>query len=259
MPYIERTVCAGPVVEVRKCYASRVHSAGAERSPNREKTSAAQERVNERHAEEQLRWKINANFRRGDFHLVLHYYDKAVELEQAEEDRREFLRLLRRECKRRGLPWKYIACTETKRMTNVHHHILLPAMDMGLLADVWSRVVGKSVGNISVKPLDDRGNHAKLASYLMKESRSTMRRYREAGKRGKRFTCSKGLCIPKPTYRVVQARTWSNDPKAKKGYRLWKDEDGAVARCGVHELTGWPWMEYTQIWAGDGDPPNMRR
>lgn len=255
MPYIERVVRAGPTIEVKKCYTGRVHTDGAERSPNRERTSAAQARVNERKAEEQLRWKINANFRKGDYHLVLHYYDKTVELEQAERDKKEFLRLLRKECKRRGLEWKYIACTETKRMTNVHHHILLPQMDVTMLAEIWSKVAGEKVGNISVKPLDSRGNHAKLAHYLMKESRSTMRRCAEQGKRGKRFSCSKGLIIPKPTYRMVQARTWTKDPKAKKGYVLWKDEDGAVTRSGVHELTGWPWMEYTQIWSGSGSPP----
>lgn len=250
MPYVERIVKAGDVIEHKKMFTARVHTQGAARAKNENKTRAAVEKVNDRKAEEQLRWLLNANFRRGDYHLVLHYYDKGVTLEQAEKDRKEFLRLCRREYRRREVDWKYIACTETKRMTNIHHHIVIKPMDIDALQSIWERVLGGRSGHLSVMPLDRRGNHAKLAGYLLKETAATMRRYRDAGIRGKRFSTSKGLVRPKPTYRIVLAKTWTNDPRPRKGYQLLKDDNGDVVRAGISALTGWPWMEYFEIRAG---------
>lgn len=259
MPYIERTVTAGPVRETLKTFTGRVHTAGATRGKNCGKTSKAQEKVNERLAEEKLRWKLNANFGAGDYHLVLHYYDKGTTLEKAEEDKREFLRLLRREYRKAGVAWKYVACTETERMTNVHHHVILPAAEVEIIAKTWERVVGLDGGNISIKPLDKRGNHAKLANYLIKETRSTVARYREIGKRYKRFTSAKGMEQPEPEYRVIHAATWAKEPKQRQGYVILKDDNGETVRCGVHEITGWPWMEYMELWVGTGAPPRAKR
>lgn len=247
MPYVMRIVEAGPIRETLKTFTGRIHTPGATRGEIRGSTSEAQEKVNERVAEERLRWKLNANFCPGDYHTVLHYYDKGTTLEKAEEDKKEFLRILRKECKKLGIMWKYVACTETKRMTNVHHHIIMPAVDVAVLFEVWERVVGQGNGNVSIKPLDKRGNHAKLARYLMKETRSTVRRYKENGKRYKRFSCSKGLVQPEPEYKVIQAANWAKEPKPRKGYVLLKDDNGDTYRAGVHEVNGWPWQEYFEL------------
>lgn len=61
MPYVHRTVVCGETVEHRKMYSSRVHSKEVKprkRSSEKE-TSKRQERINERVAEEHLRWLIN--------------------------------------------------------------------------------------------------------------------------------------------------------------------------------------------------------
>ena len=182
MPYVHRTVVCGETVEHRKMYSSRVHSKEVKprkRSSERE-TSKCQERINERVAEEHLRWLINCNYHYGDFHLVLHYWCKTITLEQAERDRAAFFRELRKAYAKAGKRLKYIAVLETKHMTNVHHHILLPRFDAQIIAAAWTKVTN-GAGSISFQMLDDRKNHAKLASYLIKESRSTMRRCREQG------------------------------------------------------------------------------
>lgn len=256
MPYTERVVVAGKIRETKKMYTGRVHTHGAARGPRQGKTREAQEKVNDRRAEEELRWKLNANFGAGDLHLVLHYCDKPQDLQKAEADKQRFLRLLRGAVKKQGLPWKYIACTESKRMTNIHHHIILPQMDLETLRVLWEKTAG---GNISVRPMDNRGNHAKLANYLMKETRETIRRWRELGKRYKRFSAAQGMESPKPEYRTIYAGRWNEQPKARKGWALWKDEDGQTVRTGWHELTGWPWMEYTEIWTGGGRPPGRKQ
>ena len=86
MPYVERTVVAGVIRETRKMYTGRVHTVGAERAKKTGSTSQAQAKVNDRKAEEVLRWRLNANFTAGDYHLVLHYYDNPQELEKAEKN-----------------------------------------------------------------------------------------------------------------------------------------------------------------------------
>ena len=67
MPYVHRTVVCGETVEHRKMYSSRVHSKEVKprkRSSEKE-TSKRQERINERVAEEHLRWLINCNYHYG--------------------------------------------------------------------------------------------------------------------------------------------------------------------------------------------------
>ena len=255
MPYVERTVVAGGIRETKKMFTGRVHTRGVKRTKNTRATTQAQAKVNDRKTEENLRWILNANFMALDYHLVLHYYDKPQELFKSEKDKQRFLSLLRKECKARGIPWRFVTWTETKHMTNIHHHIILPAMDTTVLFLTWEKVVGMDGGNISIKPLDRRGNHAKLARYAMKETRKTAERYREAGKRYKRFSTAQGMIRPEPQYRVVNSSRWTEEPKPKKNYILLKDDDGSTTRSGIHEVNGWPWQEYFELWVGDGDQP----
>lgn len=102
-------------------------------------------------------------------------------------------------------------------------------------------------GSISFQMLDDRKNHAKLASYLIKESRSTMRRCREQGIRRRRYTCSAGMAKPEIRYQVAKAETWRKEPKARRGMHLYRFDDGSEYKSGWHEVSGWPWQEYYEI------------
>lgn len=147
MAYVHRVVKAGPCVEHKKMQSFRVHTKGVKRGPNIGHTTAKQERINEKAAEERLRWKINANFGHRDLHAVLHYYDKGRTFEQCIEDRKLFLKRLRRICQRRGITFKYIVVTETKRMTNPHHHVIISKMDPRSFwkpGRAWRRAAGMS-------------------------------------------------------------------------------------------------------------------
>lgn len=243
MPYVKRTVVAGDVIEVKKMYTARYGRRGS-RAAAVKATEEAQARVNERKLCEVLRWRIEANFRENDFHTVLHYNDKGQSLEKVYGDLRRFLDKLRREYKKRyQKPLKYIAVVETKRLTNPHIHLILPEMDIKIITRLWKEIAGGRVSNML---LDGRGFHADLAEYLMKESRSTAKR--NAGeKHKKRYWCSKNLTEPVIKYEVVPAASWKRDPKPKKGYYLYKYEDGSTTMEGVHEVTGYGWMEYIQV------------
>jgi hypothetical protein len=247
MPYMRRIVKAGRVIEYKKMQLSRIKIAGITwtRAAAEQPTTEAQEEANERKAEENMRWRINANFDEGDYHVTVHYRDKPQTFDKVLTDLQRFKEALRKDCKKRGVTLKYIAWTETKSMTRPHHHILLNQMDIRIIRDAWKSVV--PTGHISFVPLDDRGNHEQLASYAIKESRSTMRRYTEAtGKRGKRFTCSQNLVKPVAKYERVPASSWRDEPKPRKGYNLYKFDEGGTTQQGVTD-TGYPWQLYYEI------------
>lgn len=245
MPYIKRTVVAGSTIETKKFQNSRVHSFGAKRTANFKDTEKAQQKVNERKATEVLRWIINANFCEGDLHLCFHYGDKPQDFEKVVDDAQKLCEVLRVEYKKAGLVLKRILVIETKRMTNPHIHMVLNKCDIMLITEAWKKVSGK--GFVSFEPLDDRGNHAKLAEYLIKESKSTAARWKEGKKNKKRYWCSRNLVRPEPTYEVIQANTWTKEPKPRAGYYFFKDDEGETIHSGIHEITGWGWQEYTEI------------
>ena len=162
------------------------------------------------------------------------------------DNKATFLANLRKACRKKGIKYKAVVVIETKRMTNPHIHVIISRMDPEIIGDAWEEVP-RGGGGISFKPLDRRGNHAKLAAYLMKESRSTMEKYREIGKRGKRYSKTQNMDKPVITYKVVSSSSWRKEPKARKGAVLYKFDDGATCRAGWHEMTGYPYQEYFEV------------
>lgn len=245
MPYVKRTVVAGDVIETKKEFTPRIHTQGAKRAKNFGNTEEAQMKVNEKKSEEKLRWVLNANFSENDLHVVLHYGDKPQDFEQIEEDARKFLTVLKREVKKTNSVLKYVLCIETKRMTNPHIHIVLNDMDAKIIKEAWKKVVGKTY--VSITMLDDRGNHGDLASYFIKETKSTVKRWKEDKKHKKRFWCSQNLVHPEPVYEVIPAKTWKKEPTARAGFALFKNKDGETFRTGFHEISGYEWIEYFEV------------
>lgn len=245
MPYVKRTVVAGEVIETWKGYTARIHTKGAKRAKNLKDTEKAQMKCNERRAEENLRWQMNANFSKNDMHVVLQYWEKPTSIEEMEEDARKFLSVLRKECKKNGIVLKYVLTFETKRMSNPHIHIVLNKMSMEIITGSWEKVT--KLGSANFKPLDDRGNHAELASYLIKESKSTVARWKSGQKHKKRYWGSQNLVKPEPKYEIIQAKAWKKEPTPRAGYALYKDKEGATFRSGVHEISGYEWQEYFEV------------
>lgn len=246
MPYVHRLVKAGNTVEHRKMQSFRTGAKKTKRKPHEGTTSKVQAKINERVAEERLRWDINANFKYRDLHTVLHYNTKDTSFQQILKDKAKFLKELRKLCKKAGVSPKMVVVVETKRMTNPHIHVVINKIDPDIIADAWENVP-KGGGGVSFKPLDRRGNHTKLAHYLIKESRATMEKYKELGMRGKRYTKSQNMKKPEVIYQTSNASSWRKEPKARKGAFLYKFDDGSTQRAGIHEATGWPYQEYFEI------------
>jgi len=222
MPYIQETCRAGRTIEVRK-YRSWRWGVRGSREPWSAPTPEAQQRVNEAQAETKLRRLLNANFETGDYHLVLTYRKgEAPTPEEAKERLAAAIRKMRGAYRDEGNPLKYISVTEYRK-ARIHHHLIVPKTDLKLLTECWEW------GRIHVNPLDESGQWGKLASYLVKETKSCG---------GKRWNESRNLTRPEIKKEVIH-RNWTRKPRPPAGYEL----DGEPVE-GIHEVTGAEYQYY---------------
>lgn len=250
MPYVKRTTAAGRTVEVEYYYTSRYNKKGQKRADKVKPTPEAQAKVNKRQAERKLRLLLNANYGYGDYHVVLDYIRKPDTpdrtREQMKEDIAKFLRELRKLYKKAGKELKYIHVMEIGKKGARHHHLVINKLDTELLQQAWYKAY-EGHNRVKVFPLDDSGNYADLAAYLIKYTDSH-RTEEEGALMGKRYNCSKNLVRPEAEYEIVTSRAFyraSQEPKAPKGYYVLKD---SVAQ-GVNspEYYGYGWYRYTLI------------
>ena len=212
MPYIKRTVKAGPVIEIRKSFSSRYGSRGEVKRQKINLSPEAVQRINEKNAEEKLRWLLLENFRKGDWHLVITY--RKTERPNPDEAKKilaAFLRDLRKEFrKNQGEDLRYIAVTEWKSAA-IHHHIVIPTCDIRIVQKLWRR------GKVRGTDISDEEHLISLASYLIKETSQT---FREGVGYRKRWNASRNLKRSKIKTEIISQRTWVERPKPVKGYRL---------------------------------------
>ena len=98
---------------------------------------------------------------------------------------------------------------------------------------------------VKVFPLDDSGNYAELASYLIKYT-GTHKKGTDGALQGKRWNCSKNLVRPEPEYHIISDREYfKKEPKAIKGYYVDKNS----VSMGVHspEYYGYGYLRYTLV------------
>lgn len=235
MPYIQKTVRAGKTIEVFKYYSYRCKAKGAVRSGNYGKTPENVAKINQRNAENRLRWKINTNFQEGDYYVTLTYKreNRKAPLE-AKKELSLFLRQLRKKYKTAGKELKYIAVTEYENKAIHHHLIMNNAIDGKEIARLWR------YGRPCIKYLDSTGDYGQLASYLIKETSKTFKTPKSAT--GVRYSCSRNLKEPEIEERIIQHESWREIPRPKKGYYILGEPE-----IGVHETSGYGFMHYIMV------------
>lgn len=240
MPYTQTTYTAGNTVEVYKTYSAR-YGKKIPRGKNHSKTPEAVKKYNEQIAERELRLLLNENFRPKDYYITLTYRrDERPDPETAKKNLQKFLRQLRTLYRKAGLELFFVAVTEYKRKA-IHHHIVINRYEIGKIVELWP------YGYPQIKLLDNTGDYAKLASYLIKETCKTFGEADNPSK--KRWSCSRNLRKPKKTVKIVKADTWRDDPVPKKGYQIVKDS----VYYDVNPFTGYPYQMYRMV-----KPPDWR-
>ena len=117
--------------KIKKYYTLRYKAKGCKRGAWTNPTSEKQEEINRRHAETKLRLRINANFKEGDFHLVLDYRlnERPNSKEEMRKDADVFLKALRKEYKKQDRELKYIHVMEVGTKGAKHHHLVINNID----------------------------------------------------------------------------------------------------------------------------------
>lgn len=248
MPYVERVTKAGNTIEIERYFTSRYKKKGISRGDKVKPTKEEQEKVNTRQAERKLRILINANYGYGDYHLVLDYIRRKGEPDRTPEQMRQdidvFLRECRKEYRKAGLEFKYIHVMEIGKKGARHHHLVVNKIDIEILQRCWYKAY-EGHNRVKVFPLDDSGNYAELASYLIKYT-GTHKKGTDGALQGKRWNCSKNLVRPEPEYRIISDREYfKKEPKAIKGYYVDKNS----VSMGVHspEYYGYGYLRYTLV------------
>ena len=125
-----------------------------------------------------------------------------------------------------------------------HHHLVVNHIDVAILQKCWNKAYDKH-SEIKAYKLDDTGNYAKLASYLIKYTDKHTKK-EDGALQKKRWSRSKNLKVPEPQIEVISERsTFQTKPKAIKGYYVDKDS----VRCGIHssEYYGYGFVRYILV------------
>lgn len=229
---------AGITIEVAKCMPKG--SRGGDRKTSPEEIAEA----NMRQAARKLARKINANFKPGDWHVVLMYKkDSRPDLKQAQKNMKKLIDSLRDRYKKSGLILKYIHVTEYYKKA-IHHHLIINNVNDGkkttteYIRELWK---GDGKGSKHFTPLYEDGEYKKLAEYFIKETEKTFRSSESPVRQ--RYSCSRNLINPKPTIRTREVKgMWKLDPKPRAGYYI--DPDSLYN--GTDRL-GRPYQRYVMI------------
>lgn len=228
--YIQKEYVFDDIIQVEKHFPGNYGSPGVPRGRRRQRTPEEMERQNRRNRETKLQRLILANFKPGDWHLVLNYRGEKPGPEEARKNLRSFLGALRREYKKQGYELKYIAITERgKRGKTLHHHLIIKDLPQTtqLVKRSWK------CGHCYFSDLYEDGDFEELSSYLLKAD----------GKEESResYTRSRNLIVPVPKVMKMNRKTWKKIPKDRPG---WYVEKGSVWN-GENPFTGLPIQHYT--------------
>lgn len=233
--YIKNEYHLGRVIQVEQYYPANYGAPGKPRAPKRNRTSDEIARQNRTNREKKIQRLILANFKEGDWHLILKYKpdDRPATYDEAQNLLKTFLARMRREYKKQGQQFKYIAVTERgKKGQALHHHLVIediPGLTLELVKKLWK-------GFKNFIDLYEDGDFENLAEYIVK-----IETKEEAQKGKATYSRSRNLIIPKPRRKKMLRRRWPEEPKAKKGYEV----DKRTVVSGINPVTGYPWQHYT--------------
>lgn len=209
--WVLRKYTAGPVGESIKYW---IPGEKPSRSQRRIKSDIRKQKANEANCERMFARLIHGNFRNGIDQLMgLDYsqagYEKMLaghvknldglsEMDRimalAQHQAELFFRRVGRECKKRGIPFRYLMVTsdmdgKTGEAVRVHHHMIVNAEALDICKEKWK------LGGVDYEALLKRADQTDLAEYLMKQ----VRRLPDA----KKYTPSRNLIRPRPKDRIA--------------------------------------------------------
>lgn len=205
-------------------FSLRPAGANIPRGKNQKKSSAAQLVRNYVNAKKNLVRMVNANFAPGDLFITLTYEAPQPSPDKAKKDLTKYIRRLREYGKRHKITIKWIAVTEYREGSGIHHHMIISGIGGDMARLMWQtepdparrgkRRKWKGHGRAPNDTLDNSGDYEFLARYIGKEDKPGEHRW----------SASRNLVRPEvgpPREITRKAMTRArNTPTAPRGYRL---------------------------------------
>lgn len=234
--YVKKVYDLGWVKEVMKYYPGNYGAPGKKRGEKRKRTPEDIDRQNKTNREKKIQRLILANFKEGDWHLILKYTKDKRPGSYAEAKRQvqKFLADMRVAYKKAGYEFKYIYVTERGKQGACHHHLIIEDIaDPGLNT---KKMVLKhwQYGSKAFIPLYEDGEFENLAGYIVKKETKE-----EA--EGCTYSRSRNLIVPEPKKEIIHRRRWRPDPKPEKGWYIVPDS----LVNGENPVSGYPYQHYT--------------
>lgn len=251
MPYWERKIYCGPMLEVKRyCGTNGGRPLGSRKTEG----NKTRDELNDAQSWRKL-WRILAcNFSRanGDLCVTLKFA-RWVTREEAHKQYERFLKQLRYQRKKRDLEeLKYVIIKEVQSGRQHAHVVLNSGISLEELTELWG------LGNVWASVLEDTCSYKELARYLLKQHKprrgsdqeDNVKEPRQKGQR--RWTCSRNLKKPEVKKRLCRPVTMNTMPRAPKGYRLLPDFHRDV------DVFGNLWIEWMCVREED-TPPKPKR
>ncbi len=139
------------------------------------KSSATQQRLNERNATRALTRLINCNFGTGDYMVTLEYQNwcRPDNIEQVKADMRNYIRRLQYHYRKQGIVMKYIMVFEEGEFRgNLHVHLFLTGgISRDKIEDLW----GRGCANCKRLQPEHYEGLDQIAGYVSKAPKGTKR------------------------------------------------------------------------------------
>lgn len=224
-------------MQIEKCYPGNYGAPGMPRKKKKKRTPEEIQRQNETNRWKKVQRLILANFKEGDWHLILKYLPKnrPGSYKEALKHRKKFIDEMRKEYKKAGIPFKWIAVTERGKKRGVlHHHMIIEDVTENDLITV--QIVKKlwQHGGVQFVSLYEDGEYEKLAEYIVKAETKEERGWCT-------YSRSRNLIVPKPKKQKIYRKRWLKEPRAPVGWYVVKD---SVVN-GENPYTKAPYQHYT--------------
>lgn len=230
---IRETCIAGAVIDM--CIKGSFPHKG-KRKKKEKPSSDAVKKNNDNLAVKLLTRLINLNFFPGDYHTTLTYAE-IMSVEEANRQLDNWIARMRREYRKLGKEFYYVAVTEFKN-NRIHHHVVMNYIDFRIIDRQWK------LGYARCTALGRSRNYRKLAEYLIKETQKTFREPGNSTKR--RWKPSRNLKRPVVKREWVSISQLFQDVenlKPLKGYEIDRDS----VRKYTNPVTELEHIEYQMI------------
>ena len=255
---------------------------GAKGEKRSERSKATPEQIkkqNQKNKENRIRRLIQLNFDEGDYWLTLKYPKGTRKpFEEVMADFKRFIAIMRKEYKRKDIPFKYIYRVEIGRLGGIHIHVVMSRLgDDGYtkLSGAWTRARKASDLEDLLAEYTDGMTHIdyvhrfkdgkmsdgrELAEYIAKAQPDTLddgtRIPEEELKQISKYGCSRNLIRPVPIKRTYSHWTMrrildqgadglnmTSNCHRTDGYII--DKESWVQ--GINPITGLSYLHYTEI------------